>query len=254
MQDRLVNLKLIIEYDGKNYFGWQRQAKKSGKKTIQQVIEDSLQLLFKNDKITLTGAGRTDAGVHAYAQCANVKVNENAYRKFGPEKLKYSLNSLLPYDIVIKKISRAKDNFHARYSAKERSYEYLLTSERHAIGYEKLFRLKTKFDIDLAREFCKLLLGYRSFKSLCKNSSDKHDFMCDVKSVSVKKSSKGIIRFEITASRFLHSMVRAITGAMVYIAAGKLSINEFKSKFNKGEPVKIQYLPANALFLVKVKY
>lgn len=254
MRNGFVNLKLIIEYDGGNYFGWQRQAKKSGKKTIQQVLEDTISVLFNNEDINLTGAGRTDAGVHAYAQCANVKVNESLYRKFGAEKLKYSLNSMLPDDIVIKKINRAKDDFHARYSAKQRSYRYFLTTEKHAIGSEKLYRLKTKFDIGLAGEYCKLLKGYRSFKSLCKNREDKHGFMCDVTSASVKVSSNGIIKFDITASRFLHSMVRAITGAMINIAAGKLTINEFKSKFIKGEPIKIQYVPANALFLVKVKY
>lgn len=250
----MVNLKLVIEYDGKNYFGWQKQAKNSGKPTIQQTIEESLQVLFKGKKITLTGSGRTDAGVHAYNQCANFKISSDDFRKYNLTRLKHSLNSILPGDIVIKKITKAREDFHARYSAKERTYEYILSDRIRAIGNDNTHYIKTKFDIDLAKEFCKLLYGYRTFKSLCKNREDEHNFMCDVRRASVKKMKNGIIKFEITASRFLHSMVRAAVGAMLGVASGKLTLNEFKAKFNKGEQIKIQYVPANALFLVKVKY
>lgn len=253
-QNGYTNVKLVIEYDGKNYFGWQRQSKDSEKETIQQVIEDSLQALFNDGKITVTGAGRTDTGVHALAQCANFKIKSALYKKFGSKKLKHSLNSILPGDIAIKQVNTVKDNFHARYSAKQRSYEYFMAEQKHAIGCDKLYRLKTKFDIDLAKEFCKLLTGSRSFKSLCKNREDKHGFVCDVKKVSVRRTRNGIIKFEITATRFLHSMVRAIAGAMINIASGKISLKEFEEKFNKGEPIKAQYVPANALFLVNVKY
>jgi tRNA pseudouridine38-40 synthase len=259
----LINLKLIIEYDGKNYFGWQRQsntqAGHSGKKTIQQTIEQSLQVLFKGEKIKLEGAGRTDRGVHALGQCANVKIGNSALSKFGVSRagfnnLAYSLNAILPDDIVIKSITRAKDDFHARYSARERTYRYFITTRKHAIGGDKLYLVKTKFDIDVAREFCKLLKGYISFESLCKNDSDKHGFNCDVKYTRVRKLPGDIVQFEICANRFLHSMVRAVTGAMIYAAAGKLSLTDFKSKLKKGEEIKSKYVPAHALFLVKVKY
>jgi tRNA pseudouridine38-40 synthase len=259
IRNDLINLKLIIEYDGKNYFGWQRQSKESNKPTIQQTIEQSLQVLLKGEKIQLIGSGRTDSGVHALNQCANVKVTHESLEKFGGgsnylSKLAYSLNSLLPDDIVIKKITRAKDDFHARYSAKERAYEYYLTTEKHALNSDKLYYIKTKFDIDLAEEFCKLLIGYRSFKSLCKNKSDEYGYKCDVTYASVKKLKGGIIKFEIKASRFLHSMIRAVVGAMINVASGKISLKEFQSKFKKGEEIKSQYVPAKALFLTKVKY
>ncbi len=255
----LINLKLIIEYDGKNYFGWQRQSANSDKPTIQQTIEQSLQLLFRGEKIQLIGSGRTDSGVHALNQCANFKISRVALGRFvvnsnGFNKLAYSLNSILPDDIVIKKITKAKENFHARYSAKERGYEYYLSTQKHAVNGDKQFYIKTKFDIDLAKEFCKLLLGYQSFKSLCKNKSDEHGFKCDVKHASVKKLNGGIIKFEIRASRFLHSMIRAVVGAMINVSSGKMPLKEVHSKFKKGEEIKSQYVPAKALFLTKVKY
>lgn len=253
--DKQVNLKLIIEYDGSKYFGWQRQ---TSKVSIQQVLERSLQVLFPYEKINLIGAGRTDAGVHAYGQCANVKLSNSSFSKYnvpgGINKLSVSLNAILPADIVIKKISKAKDDFHARYSARERAYEYFITTSKHAIGGDKLYRIKNDIDIKKAQAFCKTLIGYKSFKSLCKNQTDEHDFKCDVKYAKVSRNSKGVIKFEICASRFLHSMVRAIVGAMIDIASGKMELNQFKQKFKKGEEIKLQYVPAKALFLVKVKY
>lgn len=204
------------------------------------------------------GSGRTDAGVHAYNQCANVRIAKSSFNRYnsagGINKLTYSLNSMLPGDIVVKKISKAKEDFHARYSAKERTYEYILTTQKHALNGEKMLRLQTDFDIEKAERFCKTISGYKSFKSLCKNAGDEHGFKCDVKYAKVKKLKGGIIKFEICASRFLHSMVRAIVGAMINIASGKLTLKEFNAKFKKGEEIKSQYVPANALFLVKVKY
>lgn len=260
-----VNLKLLIEYDGKEYFGWQRQVNSqekqgsNGKKTIQHTIEQSLQVLLKGEKIQLAGAGRTDRGVHAISQCASVRLSYEALSGFGVNaagfnKLAHSLNAILPDDIAVKSISKAKDDFHPRYSAKERTYEYFITTRKRAIGWDKLYRIKTKFDMDIAREFCKLITGYISFKSLCKNTSDKHDFKCDVKFARVKKLPGDIIKFEICANRFLHSMVRAVVGAMIDTAAGKLSLSDFKTRLKKGEEIKTKYVPAHALFLVKVKY
>jgi tRNA pseudouridine38-40 synthase len=126
----LVNLKLVIEYDGKNYCGWQRQAASSKEKTIQQTIEESLQVLFKGENINLIGAGRTDSGVHAYNQAANFKVSKKSFEKTSAEKILASVNAILPSDIAVKKLSRAGLNFHARYSAKSRIYRYYICFEK----------------------------------------------------------------------------------------------------------------------------
>ncbi|MCI0449441.1 MAG: tRNA pseudouridine(38-40) synthase TruA [Chlorobi bacterium] len=250
-KQNLINLKLIIEYDGKNYFGWQRQ---KSKPSIQETIEKSLQVLFPKEKINLAGAGRTDAGVHALNQVANFKVNKSSVEPKNLNKLRYSLNSILPKDIAVKRVSAVNDNFNSRYSARSRVYRYTLSTVKKGFSHDKCYQIKTKFDIDLAKEFCKLVEGVHSFKSLCKNSNDKHNFLCDVKYAKAARSRDNLISFEICASRFLHSMVRAIVGTMIKIASGKLSINKFQEKFKKGEKLKLQYVPSNALILVKVNY
>lgn len=247
----IVNLKLVIEYDGKNYSGWQRQKKD---KSVQQQIEDSLNILFPGEKVTITGAGRTDAGVHAYGQCANFKVSKKKFSSFGKEKLIHSLNALLPDDILIRKLSVAPENFNSRYSAKSREYIYRVSNVKRAIGREGIYHINYDIDTALAKEFCKVITGAHSFKALCKNKTDDHDFYCNVKTAFVTKRSGGIIEFKIVANRFLHSMVRAVVGSMLKVSSGKMSLTEFTQKFKKGEEIKIQYVPSNALFLLKVNY
>jgi len=246
-----LNIKLVIEYDGKKYFGWQRQLNKP---TVQGTIEKTLQILFPGRKIKLTGAGRTDTGVHALGQTANFFISKQIFYKLGRDRLLRSLNGILPEDISVKSLNIASNEFHSRFSAKSRTYRYLISTRKRSYNGDKYFFLKTKFDIDLAKEFCKLLVGKHSFRSFCKNRTDKHDFLCIVEKAGVKKLKDGSIEFEIAANRFLYSMVRAVVGVMLDAASSKISINDFKQKFHKGERLKIQYVPSNALVLYKINY
>jgi tRNA pseudouridine38-40 synthase len=246
-----LNIKLVIEYDGKNYFGWQKQ---KNKPTIQGTIENSLHILFQDKKIKLTGAGRTDTGVHALNQTANFQLSKNAFENVGMKRFVHSINALLPADITVKNALRAKPGFHARYSAKKRKYSYRISLKKCSLNADKYFILKQKFDIDLAKEFCKLLEGVHSFRQFCKNKKDEHDFMSEIYFARVRKQTDGIILFEICANRFLHSMVRALVGMMVKIASSRISLDEFKRKFLKGEQFKIQYVPSYALILDKIIY
>jgi tRNA pseudouridine38-40 synthase len=173
---------------------------------------------------------------------------------FGNAGLFKSLNSVLPGDIAIKKIETVPDGFHSRYSAKSRTYRYYLTLRKTGFNSNVYHYVKTKFDIDLAKEFCKLLIGNHSFKAFCKNNEDEHDFRCIIKDTKIRKWRTGIIEFEITANRFLHSMVRAIIGVMLKVASGKIELSEFIKKFKKGEQLSIQYAPSNALVLYKINY
>jgi tRNA pseudouridine38-40 synthase len=247
----IINIKLVIEYNGENYFGWQKQRNKP---TIQQTIEKSLQVLFPKSIIKLIGSGRTDTGVHALNQVSNFKIDKALFDAVGFKKLFSSLNAILPEDIAVKKISSCPEKFHSRYSAKKRLYSYYLAERKSALNHRTSFRLKTKFDIDLAKDFCKLLMGEHSFEHFCKSRSDKHNFRSNILRASVLKQNNGMIRFDICANRFLHSMVRAIVGVMISIASGKMTLEEFKSKFYKGEYIKIQYVPSNALFLKQITY
>lgn len=243
------NYKITVEYDGCGFYGWQRQ-KKFGN-TVQECIEENLSKLLKNS-ISVTGAGRTDAGVHAYNQTANFRTDTLIT---DCDKFLYSLNSMLPSAITVKSIKKAKDDFHARYSAKKREYIYRITTREISIGRNYFFKLNYKLDFKVIDEFIKILIGYNSFKSLCKNTEDKHGFCCNLMKLDYRiNKSKCTIIFRILSDRYLHSMVRAIIGVLIDLGRGKLELNETINKFIKGEKIKTTYLPANALFLNKIYY
>ena len=244
----MYNYKLIIEYDGKNYKGWQRQ--KYSKNTIQGLLESSLESIL-GEKINVVGAGRTDAGVHALNQVAHFKIN----RKLNKQETLYSLNSVLPGTITINKISQVPLSFHSRYSAKKREYIYKITLRKRSVEGEYFYKLNYNLDFRLIDEFIEVLKGERSFQSLCKNRSDKNGFRCCVYELKyVLNKSKEEIIFNIIANRFLHSMVRVTIGCLIEIGRGNLDFKKTKNEFEKGEKIKAVYLPGNALFLKKIYY
>jgi tRNA pseudouridine38-40 synthase len=249
--DDRINIKLTVEYDGSKYFGWQRQ---KDKPSVQEKLESSIALLLQEKSITLNGAGRTDAGVHAYNQAANFRISKTKYEKFGAKRFLHSLNAILPPDIAVKKAKRVPNDFHARYSAKGRIYKYYFAVGKRPIEGDRIFELSNSINLEKAGNFCKHLTGLHSFRSLCKNKTDDHGFNCKIEYAGVKKKRNGIYEFEIKSNRFLHSMVRAVVGAMIKIASGRMELKEFREKFKKGDEIKIQFVPAKALFLSKVIY
>lgn len=242
------NYKITIEYDGTDFIGWQRQLNKNN--SIQEIIENNITIILK-EEIKIIGAGRTDSGVHAYNQVANFKTDNEIEKK----SFIYSLNSILPKSITIKNISEVDDKFHSRYSAKKREYIYKMTTKN--ISIERMYYHKLLYDIDfnVIDKFIKFLIGNKNFKSLCKNSDDKHNFFCNIEKLeySINKS-KGTIIFKIVANRFLHSMVRAIIGCLIDLGRGKILLDETKYLFANGLKIKTTYLPSNALFLNKIYY
>jgi tRNA pseudouridine38-40 synthase len=242
------NYKLTIEYDGNDFNGWQRQ--KNTSNTIQELIENSLSKLLKG-KITIIGAGRTDTGVSALNQVANFKTERDIT---DTNKFLYSLNSILPGTICIKGIKKVPLNFHSRYSAKKRIYEYKISTRKRSVEKDYFYHLIYKLDFNLIDKLINILKGRKSFKSLCKNSSDKHNFYCNVSELKYVKKSDCRIIFKITSDRYLHSMVRAILGCLIDIGREKLDLNTTINSFNKGEKIKATYLPGNALTLKKIYY
>jgi tRNA pseudouridine38-40 synthase len=246
-----VNIKLTIEYDGTNYFGWQKQ---KNKPSIQQSIENILQLFFPEDKIILTGSGRTDTGVHALNQVANFKIKKNYFKKFTGNDFKKAINAALPVDISVKKVTKVHPGFNSRYSAKKRIYKYFLTTRKNPLERNFSYFIKSSFDLNLAKEFCKIIAGEHSFQYFCKNTVDKHNFKSIIYYAKIMKRNDGFMIFEICGLRFLHSMVRALTGALIMVASEKISIEEFKFLFLNNKPVKIQYVPSKGLVLDKIIY
>ena len=243
-----MRYKIIIEYDGLNYSGWQRQKNRTN--TIQEIIENSLKKLTQQN-IKITGAGRTDALVSAYNQVAHFDTDI----KFEPKKFLYSINCILPDSILIKSIKKVSLDFHARYSAKKREYIYYITTKDIAINNAHFYKLNYILNFKIISDFIAFLKSNKYFKSLCKNKIDKHNYNCNIFDIDLKQNkSKNQIILKITADRFLQSMVRAMAGCLVDLGRNRLDLHQTINSIKNGEPLKIYYLPGNALFLNKIYY
>src|SRR5690554_7456755 len=199
---------LEIAYNGKNYFGWQRQPNEI---SVQQVLEECL-TTFLRQHISIVGAGRTDTGVHAKQMFAHFDcdVIEDL------DNFRYRMNSFLPYDIVINEVMAVAASAHARFDAKERTYQYVIVTKKDPFKDKLAYQLFHKPDVVKMNQAAKLLLGRQDFKCFSKSKTDVKTYYCDIKSALwVEEGSK--IVFTITADRFLRNMVRAIVGTLLDI-------------------------------------
>ncbi len=240
------NYKMIIQYDGTNYAGWQIQ---QNAKTIQQEILDAIKILLKTN-VNLIGSGRTDAGVHALGQVANFRCES----ELDLHKFRFSLNSVLPDDISIVSIEKVNENFHSRFDAKKRTYLYLISEYKSPFYKKYSYFYPQKIDIDELNSLSRLFLGRKNFASFCKRKTEVTNKFCDVNEIYWYRRAD-IIVFKITADRFLHGMVRAIVGTLIksvkMVNPEKFIREVFESENRElaGEAV-----PAKGLFLYKVEY
>jgi tRNA pseudouridine38-40 synthase len=245
----LPNYKLLIEYDGRSFEGWQRQKHTSN--TIQEKLEKAIQIATREEHITLIGSGRTDSGVSAYEQVANFHIDSDIVA----DKFIYSVNSLLPKEITVKEVAEAPDLFHARYSAIRREYVYRCTTIRKSIDCDFYYFVKHEPDFDLIRLFLNFAAGLSSFRTFCKNKHDRNNFFCRIDEfrVDMKPDCKDFL-FTISADRFLHSMVRALIGCALDLSRGRFEPDEIFSKSLRGEKMNIFFIPPQPLFLNKITY
>ncbi len=244
----MYNYKLTIQYDGTNYFGWQIQ---SNKISVQQKIIEAIEIILK-EKVNLIGSGRTDTGVHALGQVANFRYKN----EIDTNKFIYSLNSLLPEDIAIKKIEQVDEKFHSRYDAKERKYIYLFTHIKSPfyLRYSYLYPPLRKIDINILNELSEVFLGKKDFTSFCKARSSVKNKICEVREIKWLRKTDLTV-FTITADRFLHGMVRSIAGTLLKAAINNYSIEYLKKILEeKDRTAAGEALPAKGLFLYKVRY
>lgn len=240
------NIKLLIEYDGTSYVGWQRQ---ENGKSIQAEIECVLKMILQED-VNLIGAGRTDAGVHARGQVANFRTET----KLDLYEIKGGLNGLLPDDIAIHEVEEVPIDFHARYSAKERYYSYLITKDPSALMRHFSWFVKYRLDVELMQQATKAILGKHDFESFCKVNSEVDHHVCDVKSAEWIVEGQ-LLWFRISADRFLHGMVRSLVGTMVDVGRGYLSFSDYLSIMEKKNRAEAgMSAPAKGLVLEKVIY
>jgi tRNA pseudouridine38-40 synthase len=245
----LKNFKILIEYDGSNYHGWQRQ---KADRTIQQEIENALSTMTAG-QVTLFGSGRTDAGVHACGQVANFLCETD----LTPEVFLKGLNSLLPDDIVIQECRRVDQSFHARYDAKSKIYNYriLNTKIAPAIGRQYSWFIRKKLDTTAMRSAISYIIGSHDFKSFEGTGSPRAHTTRTIMAAELKEHKDGSLIFQIEADGFLRYMVRNIVGTLVDVGLSNISPAGFKDILeSKDRSNASATAPAHGLFLMEVKY
>lgn len=245
------NLKLIIEYDGTNYCGWQTQ-RGYKPKSIQETIEKALQKILHH-KVCLIGSGRTDAGVHASAQIANFKTDSGIAR----EKLQKALNGTLPVDIRISKVEEVNPGFHSRFDVKSKLYRYAVLSRNYnsALLKDFVYFYHYPLDIKLMRQEAGCLIGRHDFRAFCAEGISAKDTVRTIKKITIKKFPQSIIAIDIEADGFLYNMVRNIVGTLLEIGRKKFKKRDLKRiLLSKNRKFAGPTVPAKGLCLVKVNY
>lgn len=245
------NVFLEIEYLGSNYFGFQIQEKKGKKEvTVQSVIEEALRKLFKQ-KIRIVYAGRTDRGVHAKGQVVNFKVDSS----IPFENIKVALNTLLPCDIRVKKVKKVPLDFHARFWAKSKIYEYIIFNKPEpSVFWEHLsWPISDSLDLSRIKKVAKKLIGKKDFFIFAKEAKNYLDCIREIKDIIVKKKGS-FIHIYIEADGFLRSMVRNLVSFLVKVGKRKISLKEASLILAKKRPYTNKPAPAQGLYLLKVKY
>ena len=243
------NIRLLIEYDGTNYLGWQVQAKGL---TIQGVIEEKLTLLT-GEKINLIGSGRTDAGVHALGQVASFKTRS----RMESRTLQKALNSLLPSDIVIQKVEEVEEDFHARKNPKGKVYEYHILNRETRSAFHRAYawHLPQRLNLMEMRRAARMLIGEHDFSCFRSVGTPTKTAVRRVFRSEWKRNQEGFLRFEIEATGFLKQMVRAIVGTLVDVGKGRISVEGFREILESKDRSKAgPTAPAHGLFLKEVKY
>lgn len=240
--------KLTIEYDGTRYHGWQSQ--KNADRTVQGALVRAADELF-GAEVSLGGAGRTDAGVHALAQVAHLK----AARAMPPLEIERGLNDRLPFDIHVLSVEPAAATFHARHDAAARSYVYRISRRRTAFDKRLVWWVKDRLDVAAMRDAAASLPGRHDFASFCENAEGQESTVVEVDSAAIADAG-GEIRFTIAASHFLWKMVRRIVGALVEVGRGHLSPQDFRKLVDHPRPgaTAAWTAPPSGLFLEKVVY
>jgi tRNA pseudouridine38-40 synthase len=249
---------VTLSYDGTRYHGWQVQPNGI---SVQEELQRALSLLLRQD-IQVTGAGRTDAGVHARMMVAHFDFEGGGSKEEGVSReeidckqLVYKLNKLLPQDIAVQKVELVADDKHARFSALARTYYYYLHTVKSPFLRHYSCELHYPLDFDRMNEAARMLLDYEDFGAFCKSHADVKTTLCQVTKAEWRSVGEGQWLFEITANRFLRNMVRAVVGTLIEVGRGRLSMDDFRRVIEgKRRTEAGESMPAHALFLVKIEY
>jgi tRNA pseudouridine38-40 synthase len=242
----MQTVKMIVEYDGTDFSGWQFQ---NNGRSVQADIEGALGTLLQED-VRITGAGRTDAGVHARGQVCHFATTSSMDAK----AMFRGINALLPQDIVVRDLEFVDDRFHARFDAKRRTYRYYISQSPTAVMRKYRWVAGYTLDVAAMQRCAEMITGEHDFRSFCKEQADVKHHRCVVERAEWKMIGQDLI-FEITADRFLHGMVRALVGTMVEVGRGYRNESDFQSVIDaRSRSAAGMAAPALGLFLEVVFY
>ncbi|ACD54149.1 tRNA pseudouridine(38-40) synthase TruA [Clostridium botulinum] len=242
------NIKLIIEFDGTNFCGWQRQVKD---RTVQGCLENAI-LKITGEKSLTNGSSRTDGGVHAKAMVANFITNSS----IPGEKFREALNTKLPDDISIIKSEEVDMEFHARYSSKGKMYSYTIVNryEKLAFGKQYLHHVRKELNVEDMKKACEYFLGKHDFKAFMSPGSSAKTTVRTITDFYIEEN-KNVIRIFISADGFLYNMVRIIVGTLINVGTGKTKLQDVNNIINDGIRKNAgMCVPPNGLVLEKVFY
>ncbi len=240
------NIKLTIEYDGTGFAGWQFQPEQ---RTVQGLLEEKLSTML-DEKISVLGSGRTDAGVHAAGQVANFKTE----RELPLRAFEDGLNSLLSNDVAIIKAEEAAENFHARFDAKARRYRYQIIFRRSPLRERFAWRMLHTADPEILKALAEQLIGKHDFTSFSSTQAEVNNFICQIDKAEWTLADDRW-NFEVKANRFLHNMVRILVGTMIDMARGQMDPKDLAKILEaKDRTLAGRTAPACGLCLMEVYY
>ncbi len=240
---------LELAYDGTAYHGWQKQ---KNARCIQETVREALRLI-SGEPVELTGAGRTDAGVHAWEYYAHFDL-EKKLSESARKKIVFQLNGFLPHDIVIYNILPVKPDANARFSAISRTYKYVISKKKNPFLREYSFSYYGNLDIVLMNQAARILTETEDFTSFSKVDTDTKTNLCNVTFAEWTEEGDELV-FTISANRFLRNMVRAIVGTLLELGRGRIGLDEFRGIIErKNRSAAGGSVPARGLFLAGIAY
>ena len=237
----------ICSYKGTNYYGWQKQV---GFISVQEKIEECLSKVY-DTTINIQGSGRTDAGVHALKQYFHFVVDKEKDLK----QLAYSLNKMLPDDIKIISFEKVDDDFHARYNAKEKIYEYrILLTNKDPLSFDLAYIYPMELDIELFKQALNKFVGTHNYQDFTSKEEDESNFVRNIYSIDVIKEND-LVRIVFKGNGFMRYQIRNMIGAAINVANGKEKL-EFIDKHldSKNREIIAYKAPASGLYLMDVIY
>lgn len=242
-----MRIFLWLSFDGTAYHGWQIQPNGM---SVQEKVQQCLSTLF-SQPIAVTGAGRTDSGVHARTMVCHFDID----KELDTDQLCYRLNHILPRDISCQRAEHVSEEMHARFSAKRRTYRYFIHTQRDPFLRHYSVETHWKLDFEMMNEAAQWLTKQDDFKAFCKAGADNKTTLCQVTTAQWVSTSPTTWYFEIAANRFLRNMVRAVVGTLFEVGRHRMTLEQFRKVVTTGIRSDAgESMPAHGLFLWDIEY